>query len=301
MRLRTTLAVLTACAVGLVAGGLLLGDGVSGAGPVPAGIKGYAFTPADLEVSVGDTVTWTNSDTAPHTVTSTGGGPLDSPNLEKGDTWSFTFTKPGTYPFYCAVHPDMKGTVTVTGAAAAPATPATTPTTTPTTMDMGHGSTPTTAAPTGEAATPTGSPTPAGTPTGEAATPTGGGSMDMPSAPSSTGLVEGILEPLWVHLEKGHLEASPAQQVSDILSLDQYVKTHTVLVESMLEPLLGLTSSTSDVLSPFWVHVKKGHLEASPAQQVSDILSADQYVKTHTVLVETMVAPIMAAAVGGGG
>ena len=46
---------------------------------------------------------------------------------------------------------------------------------------------------------------------------------------------------------------------------------------------------------PFWTHVQKGHLEASPAQQVHDITATDQYVKTHTVLVEDMLAPVMAA------
>ena len=78
------------------------------------------------------------------------------------------------------------------------------------------------------------------------------------------------------------------------------MKTHTVLVEAMLSPLMGLLGTTSDVLSPFWVHLQKGHLEASPAQQASDILNVDQYVKTHTVLVENMLGPLAAAAVGSG-
>ena len=275
MRWRNALAIVLACGVGLVAGGFLLGGGVSGAATVPATIKGYAFNPSAITVATGDTVTWTNGDTAPHTVTSIGGGPLNSPNLQQGDSWSFTFTKPGTYPFYCAVHPDMKGTVTVTGAAA-PATTAPAPTTT--TMAMGHGSS-----------------TPPTTPTTMA--------MTTPTTTATTaapGLVEGIIDPFWVHLQKGHLESSPAQQVSDILNLDQYVKTHTVLVETMLSPLMGLANNTSDVLSPFWVHLQKGHLESSPAQQVSDILSIDQYVKTHTVLVENMLAPLLGVVVGSG-
>lgn len=50
----------------------------------------------------------------------------------------------------------------------------------------------------------------------------------------------GAIEPFWVHLEKAHLETSVGQQVSDALSVDQYVKTHTVLVEDMVSPIPGL-------------------------------------------------------------
>ena len=210
MRWRLALATLTACTFGLVAGGLLLGGGVSSAATVPATIQGYAFNPAAITVTQGSTVTWTNQDTAPHTVTSTAGGPLNSPTMQKGDSWSFTFTKAGTYSYYCAIHPDMKGTVTVTAAA-------TTTTVAPTTtMDMGGGSPSTTMAPTTST------------------------TMDMSTTPTttgSTGLVDGILSPFWVHLDKAHLETSPGQQVAQALNLDQYVKTHTVLVEQMLAPL----------------------------------------------------------------
>lgn len=48
-----------------------------------------------------------------------------------------------------------------------------------------------------------------------------------------------VVTPFWAHLEKAHLETSPGQQVADALSLDQYVKTHTVLVEDLLSPLVG--------------------------------------------------------------
>ena len=209
MRLRAALATIAACALGLAGGGLLLTGGSAGAATVPATIKGYAFAPAALTVPAGTTVTWTNQDAAPHTVTSEGSGPLDSPNLQKGDSWSFTFTTPGTYAYYCAVHPDMKGTVTV--AAAASSTTAAAPTTTM--MDMGGSSPPTTAAPT----TTVGSP--------------------APTTSSSPGLVEGVLSPFWVHLEKAHLEESPGQQVGQALDVDQYAKTHTVMVEQMLTPL----------------------------------------------------------------
>lgn len=78
-------------------------------------IKGFAFAPAALSVKVGTTVTWTNQDTEPHTVTSTGsGGPLTSPAMQTGDTFHYTFTKPGTYHYLCTIHPFMTATVTVT-------------------------------------------------------------------------------------------------------------------------------------------------------------------------------------------
>ncbi|MDT0322656.1 cupredoxin domain-containing protein [Streptomyces millisiae] len=77
-------------------------------------IAGYAYGPATLTVSVGDTVTWTNQDTAPHDVLTTAGPvTVDSPMLEQGDQWSYTFTTPGTYDYYCTVHPDMTARVVV--------------------------------------------------------------------------------------------------------------------------------------------------------------------------------------------
>lgn len=78
-------------------------------------IKNFAFAPGKLVVKVGTTVTWTNQDTDAHTVTSTGsGGPLKSAALGTGGTFSYTFTKPGTYDYLCTIHPFMTATVTVT-------------------------------------------------------------------------------------------------------------------------------------------------------------------------------------------
>jgi len=83
-------------------------------------IADFAFSPQNLSVNVGDTVTWTNQDTANHTVTSTDGGPLASPSLGQGQSYSYTFSLPGTYSYHCSIHPMMTGTVTVIGAAATP-------------------------------------------------------------------------------------------------------------------------------------------------------------------------------------
>jgi plastocyanin len=78
-------------------------------------IKGFAFAPADLTVAAGTKVTWTNQDSDAHTVTSQGsGGPLNSKAMNTGDTFSYTFTKAGTYKYLCTIHPFMTATVTVT-------------------------------------------------------------------------------------------------------------------------------------------------------------------------------------------
>src|SRR3954469_4163962 len=100
------------------------------AGATAVQIKSYAYTPAALTIKVGTKVTWTNYDTAPHTVT-VDSGPVkfNSPTLQKGDSFTYTFTTAGTYSYYCAVHPDMVASVTVTGGATSPpSTPAPTPT-----------------------------------------------------------------------------------------------------------------------------------------------------------------------------
>lgn len=76
-------------------------------------ISGFRFVPANLEVAVGDTVVWTNDDSASHTVDSTDGGPLDSGTLRQGDTFQFTFTSEGTFPYQCDLHPSMQGQIIV--------------------------------------------------------------------------------------------------------------------------------------------------------------------------------------------
>jgi plastocyanin len=78
-------------------------------------IKNFAFAPLALTVKVGAKVTWTNDDADAHTVTSQGsGGPLNSAAMNTGDTFSYTFTTPGTYRYLCTIHPFMTATVTVT-------------------------------------------------------------------------------------------------------------------------------------------------------------------------------------------
>lgn len=77
-------------------------------------IDNFSFGPAALTVSVGSTVTWTNRDDTPHTVVSS-----DDPKafkskvLDTDEKFSFTFTKVGTYSYFCSVHPKMTGKVIV--------------------------------------------------------------------------------------------------------------------------------------------------------------------------------------------
>jgi amicyanin len=221
---------------------------------------GYKFSPASLTISVGDTVTWTNHDTAPHNIVVTDGPEkFTSPTLQTGQTFSHTFTQAGTYSYYCAIHPDMKATVTVTGSAPTSAPPTTAPTSAPT-SDPTH-------------------------------------SMPMPSTPAGGGscVPKAVLQPIIDHVKSAHLETSPGQQVQDILNLDQYVKTHTVWLETVLAPAFDGSADkvVTDTLAPIIAHIKSAHLETSLGQQVTDLLNLDQYIKTHTVWLETVLTPLL--------
>lgn len=76
-------------------------------------IQNFAFSPNNLTVKTGTTVTWTNNDSTTHTITSDNGAFQSSGNLNQGAKYTFTFTKAGTYPYHCSIHPNMKGTVVV--------------------------------------------------------------------------------------------------------------------------------------------------------------------------------------------
>ncbi len=77
-------------------------------------IKGFAFNSSNLTVKKGTKITWTNSDSAPHTVTSDSGTFLNSATLQLGESYSQTFDQVGTFSYHCAIHPMMKGSITVT-------------------------------------------------------------------------------------------------------------------------------------------------------------------------------------------
>ncbi len=75
-------------------------------------IDNFVFGPQTITVPVGATVTWTNSDDIPHTAVSTD-GVFKSKVMDTDEKFSYTFTKPGTYSYYCSIHPKMTGKVVV--------------------------------------------------------------------------------------------------------------------------------------------------------------------------------------------
>jgi len=77
-------------------------------------IVDFAFQPRVLSVSVGSTVTWQNSGSAPHTVTSNNGA-FDSGTIGSGGSFSTTLSDPGMVMYHCSIHPNMMGAVMVTG------------------------------------------------------------------------------------------------------------------------------------------------------------------------------------------
>ena len=101
-------------------GGIQIGGGGSprsdssqtGMGDVS--IIDFAFQPALIIVGVGDTVEWTNTGNAQHTVDSDT-EIFESDILNPGETYSYTFNDPGIFPYHCDIHPHMRGMVVVTG------------------------------------------------------------------------------------------------------------------------------------------------------------------------------------------
>ena len=81
-------------------------------------ISDFAFSPATVTITAGDTVTWTNADPVVHTATSTTGA-FDSGDIAQGESFSVTFTTPGTYDYFCTPHPTMTGQIVVQAAAPA--------------------------------------------------------------------------------------------------------------------------------------------------------------------------------------
>lgn len=84
----------------------------SDAGAVSAGIENFTFTPADVTAAVGETITWTNEDSAAHTVTLDDGA-CDTGNIAQNASAGLVFDAAGTYPYHCKIHPNMTGTITI--------------------------------------------------------------------------------------------------------------------------------------------------------------------------------------------
>ena len=102
------------CAALLLAGWLISGlAGVAAAQEVK--IDNFTFNPPELTVKSGATVTWTNQDDIPHTVVAQG-HQFRSKALDTNDKYSFTFTTPGVYEYFCSLHPHMVGKIVVQAA-----------------------------------------------------------------------------------------------------------------------------------------------------------------------------------------
>ena len=115
-------AALIGAAVGSVlAGGVLFAGAQTAAAAV--GIDNFTFNPATVTVKAGTTVTWTNKDDIPHGIAATNNTFKRSQALDTDDSFSFTFTTPGTYQYFCYIHPHMTGTIVVEAATGSNATP----------------------------------------------------------------------------------------------------------------------------------------------------------------------------------
>jgi plastocyanin len=90
----------------------LIGDRAPAATRPTVAIEHFTYAPSSLAVPVGTTVTWVNHDEEPHTVTSATGA-FASSGLVNEDSFAQTFTRPGTYQYFCALHPHMRATVIV--------------------------------------------------------------------------------------------------------------------------------------------------------------------------------------------
>jgi plastocyanin len=105
---------------------LMLGAGVlfaAAADPAKISIDNFTFAPATLTVKAGTTVTWTNKDDIPHAIASATNAFAKSKALDTDDTYAFTFTAPGTYKYFCYLHPHMVGSIVVEAATGSAATP----------------------------------------------------------------------------------------------------------------------------------------------------------------------------------
>jgi amicyanin len=97
-----------------MAGGILIAGAQTPAAAVA--IANFTFAPQKLTVKAGTTVTWTNNDDIPHGIASANAAFTRSKAMDTDDRYSFTFTTPGTYDYFCYVHPHMTGTIVVEAA-----------------------------------------------------------------------------------------------------------------------------------------------------------------------------------------
>jgi amicyanin len=113
MRSALVAAALGAATATMLAAVVLPGWAQNAAAAGAISIDNFTFTPPTLTVKAGTTVTWTNRDDIPHGIASSNNAFTRSKALDTDDGYSFTFTTPGTYQYFCYVHPHMTGKIVV--------------------------------------------------------------------------------------------------------------------------------------------------------------------------------------------
>ena len=119
-KIRSTL-IATVLGVALATATASTSPGRAGDAPHAVTIDNFTFNPQRLTVTAGSTVTWTNKDDIPHAIASSN-ALFRSGAFDTDGNYSFTFTTPGTYQYFCYLHPHMTGTIVVEAAAAGDAT-----------------------------------------------------------------------------------------------------------------------------------------------------------------------------------
>jgi plastocyanin len=109
-------AALIGAAVGSVLAGGVLFAKAQTAATAAVSIDNFTFNPQTVTVKAGTTVTWTNKDDIPHGIAATNNAFKRSQALDTDDSFSFTFTTPGTYQYFCYIHPHMTGSIVVEAA-----------------------------------------------------------------------------------------------------------------------------------------------------------------------------------------
>ena len=110
----TGAAVLVALATALVARSTAIAANAQQQAAAAADVKidNFSYGPGTVTVAAGSTVTWTNRDDIPHNVVSTEGA-FKSKVMDTDERFSYTFAKPGTYAYFCSIHPKMTGKIVV--------------------------------------------------------------------------------------------------------------------------------------------------------------------------------------------
>jgi amicyanin len=122
MRSAAVAAALGAATATILAAVVLPGRADNAAQSSAVSIDNFTFGPPSLTVKAGTTVTWTNRDDIPHGIASSNNAFSKSKALDTDDSYSFTFATPGTYQYFCYIHPHMVGTIVVEAASGSNAT-----------------------------------------------------------------------------------------------------------------------------------------------------------------------------------